>query len=237
MTPFQVLYGRLPPTIPSYNEGLSPVHEVDQQLRNRDELLQQLKANLTRSVNRMKQLADKKRRDVSFEVGERVLLRLHPYRQQTVFKRVHQKLASRFYGPYEILEKIGPVAYKLHLPKGSRVHPVFHVSLLKRYNTNEENGVNHSEELPPFTDEGIVMLKPRAILDRRWRKQGAQIIEESLVHWETLPVEEATWEPTKQLLERFLSVDLEDKDPPNGGGIDKPRRSARALRPNPKYLG
>lgn len=237
MTPFQALYGRLPPTIPSYNEGLSPVHEVDQQLRNRDELLQQLKANLTRSVNRMKQLADKKRRDMSFEVGERVLLRLHPYRQQTVFKRVHQKLASRFYGPYEILEKIGPVAYKLHLPEGSRVHPVFHVSLLKRYNTNEENMINHSEELPPFTDEGIVMLKPRAILDHRWIKQGAQIIEESLVHWETLPVEEATWEPTKQLLERFLSVDLEDKDPPNGEGIDKPRRSARALRPNPKYLG
>jgi hypothetical protein len=79
MTPFQALYGLLPPTIPSYHDGLSPVHQVDQQLQERDELLQQLKINLARSINRMKQLADKKRRDVSFDVGDLVLLKLHPY--------------------------------------------------------------------------------------------------------------------------------------------------------------
>ena len=120
MTPFQALYGRLPPPISQYKDRLSPAYEVDQQLLNRDELLRQLKANLERSVNRMKQLADRKIRDVSFEVGEKVLLKLHPYCQQTVFKRVHQKLANRFYGPYQILEKIGPVAYKLQILTGVR---------------------------------------------------------------------------------------------------------------------
>jgi hypothetical protein len=79
MTPFQALYSRLPPTIPSYNEGLLLVHEVDQQLQDRDELLQQLKVNLALSVNRMKQIADTKRRDVSFDIGDLVLLKLHPY--------------------------------------------------------------------------------------------------------------------------------------------------------------
>ena len=118
MTPFQALYGRLPPLIPTYKDGLSPVHEVDQQLITRDELLWQLKANLERSVNRMKEMADKKHRDISFDVDKRVLLKLHPYHQQTVFKRIHQKLASHFYGPYQILEKIGPVAYKLQLLDG-----------------------------------------------------------------------------------------------------------------------
>lgn len=80
MTPFKALYGRLPPSIPSYKDGFSPVHEVDQTLLSRDELLQHLKNNLEKSINRMKQLADQKRRDVSFNVGDLVLLKLQPYR-------------------------------------------------------------------------------------------------------------------------------------------------------------
>jgi translation initiation factor IF-1 len=82
---------------PKNTKGLSVVHEVDQHFLHRDALLKQLKANLETSVNRMKQIANRKRRDVSFEVGNWVLLKLHPYRQQTAFKRVHQKLV--FIGP------------------------------------------------------------------------------------------------------------------------------------------
>jgi len=113
MTPFQALYGHLPPTIPIYHHGGSSIQEVDISLTARDDLLRQLKCNLASSINRMKQLADQKCRDVSFAVGDLVFLWLHPYRQQTVFKRAHQKLASRFYGPYPVLQKLGAVAYKL----------------------------------------------------------------------------------------------------------------------------
>jgi hypothetical protein len=183
----------------------------------------------------MKQIADKKRRDVSFDVGDLVLLKLHPYRQHTVFKRAYQKLASRFYGPYEIPEKIGPVAYKLRLPAESRIHPIFHVSLLKQYNTNSEVN-NHSTEIPSFNDDGEVLLIPQTVIDHRWIKQGAQIIEESLVHWKYLTVEDATRVSTKQLLELFPDVNLGDKVARDEGGIDKPRRSTRAIRPNSKYV-
>lgn len=116
MTPFQALYGRLPPSIPHYQIGTSSVNEVDQTLASRDALLQQLKANLHAAANRMKQVADSKRRDVDYQVGDSIFLKLHPYHQQTVFKRAYQKLASRFYGPYQIEAKIGKVAYKLKLP-------------------------------------------------------------------------------------------------------------------------
>ena len=186
MTPFQALYGRLPPSIPLYTEGTSPVHAVDQQLFHHDALLKQLKTNLEVSVNRMKRMADRKRRDVSFEVGSLVLLKLHPYRQQTVFKRVHQKLASCYYGPYLVLEKCGPVAYKLQLPANSRIHPIFHVSLLKPYHTTAEQAAPLHTDLPPVADDGVVILEPQSILDTRWIKLGGHLVEESLVNWKHL---------------------------------------------------
>ena len=69
MTPFQALYGRPPPSIPDYQVGASSVNEVDQTLVSRNAILQQLKINLHAVVNRMKQVADSKRKDMEFQVG------------------------------------------------------------------------------------------------------------------------------------------------------------------------
>jgi len=129
MTPFQALYGRPPPTTPQYHEGFCPVYDVDKNMASRDALLQQIKINLHAANNQMKQQADSKRRDIEFQVGDLVFLKLHPYRQQSVFKRAYQKLVSRFYRPYPVEKKIENVAYKLELPHNSRFHPMFHVSL------------------------------------------------------------------------------------------------------------
>lgn len=112
----------------------------------------------------MKQTADKNRREVTFAVGDMVLLKLHLYWQQSIFKRVHQKLASQFYGPYLVVQKISTVAYKLQLPEGSCIHPVFHVSLLKKYMGDL---LVPFTELPPVTDEGLSILEPQQFLDTR----------------------------------------------------------------------
>lgn len=234
MTPFQALYGHLPPAITSYKDGLLAVHEVNKQLTTHNELLLHLKRNLHNSINRMKQLADKKWKDLTFSVGDRVLLKLHPYWQQTAFQRAHQKLASHFYGPYYVLEKLGSVAYKLQLPPASWIHPIFHVSLLKPYHHKE--GMDPPQtELPPLT-EGVVELEPDSILDVRWVKQGVKFIEKCLVCWKYLLEEDATWEQTERLQAAFPNLNLEDKVPLHGGSIDRPCRS-RGHHPNPKYMG
>ena len=65
-------------------------------------------------------------------MGEHVILKVHP-KKRSLKLGMCTKLAARFYGPFEILDKIGPVAYMLAFPTSMNVHNVFHVSLLKKY--------------------------------------------------------------------------------------------------------
>jgi hypothetical protein len=118
-----------------------------------------------------------------------------------------------------VLQKMGAVAYKLQLPDGARIHPVFHVSLLKKY---VGDSAMPATELPPVTDEGVVILEPHQILDTRWVNRGNKFEADCLVQWKHLSVDDATWEPYHSLQERFPSMDLADKRPLNAEGIVKP---------------
>lgn len=133
MTPFQALYGRQPPDLIDYRPGDTVVQEVDRRLTMRDEILRTLKLNLQIAWERMKRFTDEKRTEKEFDEGEWVCLRLHPFHQCSVARREFQKLSKKFFGPYRIVKKISSVAYRLALPEGSSIHPVFHISLLKPF--------------------------------------------------------------------------------------------------------
>lgn len=92
MTPFRVVYGRDPPALLRYEKGLTANAELEEQLLERDAILVEVKKHLVHAQQLMKNNADKHRRDVEFEVGEMVYLKLRPYRQQSVARRVFQKL-------------------------------------------------------------------------------------------------------------------------------------------------
>ncbi|CAH9130821.1 unnamed protein product [Cuscuta epithymum] len=248
MIPFEALYGRPPPPIPRYEFGSSLVEEIDVQLQERDQVLGELKRHLMTSNNRMKQLADRKRRDEEFEVGDWVFLRLQPYRQKSVFKRSSRKLTNRYFGPFRVEERIGQVAYRLKLPEGSRIHPVFHVSLLKK---RVGDAAPLTVELPPLRENGLLLLRPEEVLSTRPVQRGSRQVIEVLIKWENLPMEEATWEEYDQLRASFpqFPVNLEDKVLLEKGSIDveqQPavyesdevavRRSTRPRKQNKKYL-
>lgn len=107
LTPFEALYGYPPPRVMDYVPSTTQVGAMDLLLRDRQQLLSLLKHNLTTSQERRKWYANKKRVDRSFNVGDWVYLRLQPYKQASVHHQKLGKLAPRFYGPFQILQKIG----------------------------------------------------------------------------------------------------------------------------------
>ena len=179
MTPFEAVYGRSPATIHSYVRGETLVADVEQSLRSRDEILRLLKESLVTAQQRMKINADRHRRELEFAPGDFVYLRLQPFRQLSVRTRGNQKLSPRFYGPYQVVERLGPVAYRIALPADSRIHPVFHVSQLKKQLDRSDRA---AQKLPQVQDDNKLLFEPAAILDFCWSKAGKKVLQEALVH-------------------------------------------------------
>ena len=206
-TPFEVVYGRDPPSLLTYVTGTAKVAAVEEELVRRDQVLTELKEHIKAAQVRMKKYYDLGHRDKEYKVGEWVYVRLFPYRQTSVTLRRDSKLAPRYYGPFQILQRIGKVAYKLALPADSRIHPVFHVSVLK-----EKLGamVSSQPQLPVTlqTQDGI-SVRPQAILEQRKRRGQIEI----LIHWQGLSPSEATWEDLRNMKLQFPDLALEDKGP------------------------
>lgn len=202
---------------------------------------QLLQQHLHRAQQYMKTQADKKRTHRVFPVGDQVFLKLQPYVQTSVATRACHKLAFRFFGPYKIIHRINDVAYELQLPAHSQVHPIFHVSQLRRALLP---GTQASADLPITSDIPIV---PVAVLQRQWRKRRGRMIEQVLIRWSNRDAVDDTWEDCTELQARFPDAEAWGQaSSQEGGDVRVPDmtgppaaepRPTRQRKPNPLTSG
>ncbi|GJX05179.1 retrotransposable element Tf2 [Tanacetum coccineum] len=144
-TPYEVVFGQLPPLHIPYVAKDNNVEAVDTTLQARDQTIQLLKFNLKKAQDRMKSQADRKRQN---------------------------KLSSKFFGPFQVIKKVGKVAYKLQLPDYDMVHPVFHVSQLKACYSK----VTKMGQFPQCDVEGLLAAIPIKLLERKVVKQSNRVV-------------------------------------------------------------
>ena len=102
-------------------------------IKDTEEKVQVIRIRLKVASDRQKSYADLKRKGIEYEVGDKVFLKVSPWRKVLRFGK-KWKLSSRFISPYEVFERIGPVAYRLALPlELAKLHDVFQVSMLRTY--------------------------------------------------------------------------------------------------------
>ncbi|WVZ80551.1 hypothetical protein U9M48_028019 [Paspalum notatum var. saurae] len=210
MAPFEALYGRRCRTPLNWSEpgesvtfGLDLVTQAEEQVKFIHE-------NLKRAQSRQKSYSDRRRRPLVFEEGNHLYLRVSP------MKGVHQfgvkgKLAPRYVGPFKIIERCGPVAYRLELPAHlAAVHDVFYVSQLKKCLRVPEEAVDTSQIQiePDLTYE----KKPVKILDQKQRSTRRRTINFYKVQWCNHSEEEATWEQEEYLKTKYPDFDTKPFD-------------------------
>lgn len=135
--------------------------------------------------------------------------KLCPYHLHSLAKMVKKKLSSCFSGPFKIVKRIGSVAYRLELPPTATIHPVFHVSQLKK----SLGAAEPCLQLPLHLDAMLEwIVEPEQVLEESSLPTGRQ---ELLIQWKGLPITKASWE--------YVSAfNLEDKVYLDPWGIDKP---------------
>lgn len=163
-------------------------------------LLQEARVNLEEASRRQAYYANQKRRDHQFKVGDLVWLSSKDFN----LEGRTPKFAPRNYGPFEVIQRIGEVAYKLKLPEQWKIHPVFHISKLKPNNDELQHFPDRHREVtrpPPVLQENENQQEYEVdrIVGVRTRKKGKKAIKEYLVLWKGYPEWERTWESDNNL--------------------------------------
>jgi hypothetical protein len=190
-TPFEALYGYPPKHFGIMASDACPVSDLEEWIQSRNTMIQHIQHNLTRAQQRMKHQADRNRQERTFQVGDWVYVKLQPHVQQSVTRRSNQKLSYKYFGPYLILQAVGKVAYKLQLPSSSQIHPVLHVSQLKKaLPPNAALSADKDLQLLFMLDS----LPPTQVLAQRLHLIGHRVVPSVLVQRESCPPHWAVWQ-------------------------------------------
>ena len=201
MSPFEALYGR---------KCRSPVcwDDIGERKLLGPELITQtvdkvtqIRKHLQAAQDRQRSWADGKRRPLEFVIGDLVFLKISPTRGVIRFGS-KGKLSPRYIGPFEIVKRIGDVAYKLALPPSlAGVHDVFHVSQLRKYVPDEKHILDYSElTLRPDLTYAV---QPVAILDRREKVLKNKVISLVRVAWNPNSLGDSTWKLEEEVREKY----------------------------------
>ncbi|KAL0534344.1 hypothetical protein IC582_028634 [Cucumis melo] len=201
MAPFEALYGKCCRSPVCWDEVGEQRLMGPELVQSTNEAIQKIRSRMHTAQSRQKSYADVRRKDLEFEVGDKVFLKVAPMRGVLRFER-KGKLRPRFVGPFEILERIGPVAYRLALPPSlSTVHDVFHVSMLRKYVPDPSHVVDYE---PLEIDENLSYVEqPVEVLAREVKTLRNKQIPLVKVLWRNHRVEEATWEREDDMRSRY----------------------------------
>jgi transposase InsO family protein len=177
-------------------------------LRHMTDILEGAHDAIAEAQDRQAHYANKHRREEVFKEGEMVLLSTANITTDVDARRPSRKLNPRFIGPYRIEKMVSPVACKLKLPAKMKIHPVFHVSLLRKYQQNPaEFSERYRPPPPPVAIGDQQEYEVERILDKRQRRSRI----EYLVKWVGYALYDATWEPLDNLANAQDAVrDFED---------------------------
>lgn len=203
MSPFELVYGRPPPSLRSYTPGEARLPAVDKALGDRDEFLAEVRDRLEQAQQHYKAVYDKGHRQLEFAPNQWVWLRLLHRPVASLQVKGQGKLGPKYFGHFRILERIGGVAYRLDLPQGARIHDVFHVGLLKPF-----YGEPPTQPPPlPRLHHGRVQVEPERVVKGRVARGRREV----LVQWKNVAAAEASWVEIDDFRLQFPQFQLEDE--------------------------
>ncbi|GJW79664.1 hypothetical protein Tco_0143639 [Tanacetum coccineum] len=198
---FEALYGRKCRSPVCWTEVGEAQILGPELIQETTEKIIQIKQRMQAARDRQKSYADLKRKPMEFQVGDKVMLKVSPWKGVVRFGK-RGKLNPRYVGPFKVIERVGEVAYKLELPEElSRVHNTFHVSNLKKCHADEPlavplDGLNLDDKLH-FVEE------PVEIVGREVKRLKRSRIPLVKVRWNSKRGPEFTWEREDQFKKKY----------------------------------